>query len=67
MAKMEDVLETYALPYDPGIPMICMDEKPCQLLEHHLTPLPMEQGRARKEDFDMCAVAVAAFLYSPNH
>ena len=29
---MEDVLETYALPYDPEIPLICMDEQPCQLL-----------------------------------
>ncbi len=49
---MEDVLETYALPYDPEIPLICMDEKPYQLLEHHLKPLPMKPGSVRKEDFE---------------
>lgn len=52
VAKMEDVLETYALPYDPEIPLICMDEKPYQLLEHHLKPLPMRQGQPRIEDFE---------------
>lgn len=49
---MEDILETYALPYDPEIPMVCMDEKPYQLLDHYLKPLPMKQGSARKEDFE---------------
>lgn len=49
---MEDILETYALPYDPEIPLICMDEKPYQLLDHHLKPLPMKPGQPRKEDFE---------------
>lgn len=26
VARMKDVLETYALPYNPEIPLICMDE-----------------------------------------
>ncbi len=32
VAKMEDVLEVYARPYDPKRPVICMDEKPMQFL-----------------------------------
>jgi hypothetical protein len=30
-ASMEDVLETYALPYDAAYPVVCMDEQPVQL------------------------------------
>ena len=29
---MEDVLEVYLRPYDKDFPVVCMDEKPCQLL-----------------------------------
>ena len=32
VAKMEDVLEVYSRPYDQSRPVICMDEKPLQLL-----------------------------------
>lgn len=32
VANMEDVLTIYEKPYDPDIPVICMDEKPVQLL-----------------------------------
>jgi hypothetical protein len=33
-ARMEDVLALYARPYDPARPVVCMDEKPYQLLDH---------------------------------
>ncbi len=52
VARMEDILETYALPYDPDIPLICMDEQPCQLLEHLLEPIPMKSGRVLREDHE---------------
>lgn len=29
---MEDVLDIYELPYNPNVPVVCMDEKPYQLL-----------------------------------
>lgn len=32
VARMEEILDAYCLPYDPAIPLICMDEKPVQLL-----------------------------------
>lgn len=49
---MEDVLETYALPYDPKIPLICMDEQPIQLLDHSRPPHPMKAGQVLREDYE---------------
>jgi hypothetical protein len=49
---MEDVLSVYARPYDEDRPVICMDEKPYQLLKHAREPLPIEQGKPLREDFE---------------
>lgn len=51
VARMEDVLETYALPYDPEIPLICMDEQPIQILEDSRPSEPMKAGQVRREDY----------------
>ncbi len=51
VAKMEDVLQVYARPYDPQRPVICMDEKPYQLLDEQIMPIPMsETNHVKKED-----------------
>lgn len=34
VACMEDVQDVYELPYDPMRPVVCMDEKPYQLLDN---------------------------------
>jgi hypothetical protein len=47
---MEDVLDVYARPHDAGVPVVCMDEKPYQLLAHARDPVPAAPGRDRKED-----------------
>jgi hypothetical protein len=47
---MEDVLAVYARPHDPRRPVVCMDEKPYQLLGQLREPIPAEPGRDRKED-----------------
>ncbi len=47
---MEDILAVYARPYDPGCPVVCMDEKPYQLLGHVREPVPALPGRDRLED-----------------
>nr|WP_156830163.1 IS630 family transposase [Paenibacillus sp. HW567] len=52
VARMEDVLETYALPYDFEIPLICMDEQPVQLLDHTRPPEKMKPGKVRREDYE---------------
>ena len=47
---MEDVLAVYARPHDPRRPVVCMDEKPYQLLGQVRDPIPAEPGHDRKED-----------------
>jgi len=47
---MEDVLDVYTRPYDPEVPVVCMDEKPYQLLAHARPAVPAEPGRDRRED-----------------
>jgi hypothetical protein len=47
---MEDVLDVYARPRDPAVPVVCMDEKPYQLLGHSRDPIPVAPGRDRRED-----------------
>jgi len=49
---MEDVLAVYARPYDKNRPVICMDEKPFQLLCDRREPLPMKQGVLLREDYE---------------
>ena len=49
---MEDILEIYALPYDPEIPMVCMDEQPYQLLGEERQPIPMQPGQPLREDYE---------------
>ena len=44
VACMEDVLDVYELPYNPIRPVVCMDEKPYQLLGDVREPLPMRPG-----------------------
>jgi hypothetical protein len=52
VARMEDILDLYCLPYDPLYPVICMDEKPYQLLDNVLTPIEMKPGSPKKEDYE---------------
>jgi len=47
---MEDVLAVYARPYNPDLPVVCMDEKPYQLLDDVRKPLPMRSGSTEKVD-----------------
>jgi hypothetical protein len=47
---MEDVLDVYARSHDPALPVVCMDEKPYQLLGHARDPIPAAPGHDRKED-----------------
>ena len=47
---MEDILSVYARIYDPMRPVVCMDEKPYQLLAHARDPVPAVPGRDLRED-----------------
>ena len=62
--RMEEVLDLYEQPYDPQRPLICFDERPCQLLEDVVAPLPMEPGKPQREDYEYhrqgtCCIFVA--------
>lgn len=42
-SHMEDVLKVYSRPYDESRPVICMDEKPFQLLDDRIEQIPMSK------------------------
>lgn len=50
--RMEDVLQVYSWQYDPKEPVLCLDEKSVQLLEHSRSPIPMAPGRIAKVDHE---------------
>jgi len=50
VACMEDILDVYELPYSPMYPVVCMDEKPYQLLDNIREPLPARPGNTQKVD-----------------
>ena len=47
-ASMEEVLETYARPYDAAHPVICMDEQPVQLTKETRVPVPATREHSRR-------------------
>lgn len=49
---MEDVLDLYEKSYDPKHPVICFDERPCQLIGDALMPIPMKSGSPKREHYE---------------
>ena len=47
---MEAVLDLYEEPYDSKRPVICFDERPCQLLADVRDPLPIAPGKVERFD-----------------
>jgi hypothetical protein len=52
VACMENVLETYAQPYDAQFPVLCMDEQPVQLLKETRVPIAATKKHARRVDYE---------------
>jgi len=52
VACMEDVLETYAIAYDPQRPVLCMDEQPVQLLKETRVSIPATQDHGKRVDYE---------------
>jgi hypothetical protein len=48
--RMEEILDLYEEPYDPNRPVVCFDERPCQLLAEVRDPLPIAPGKAKRFD-----------------
>jgi transposase len=47
---MEDVLELYEEPFDPLKPLVCFDERPCQLISEKRSPLPARSQKSQRYD-----------------
>jgi len=52
VANMEEVLETYAQPYDKRFPVMCMDEQPVQLLKETRVPIAATKSHPRRVDYE---------------
>lgn len=52
VAHMEEVLETYAKPYDSAFPVLCMDEQPIQLLKETRSSIPATAKHAKRVDYE---------------
>lgn len=66
---MEDVLDVYKRPYDPGRPVVCMDEMPRQLIGEIRTPVSARRGQAKRIDYEYVrkGTADAFMFFSPLH
>ena len=56
ISRMENVLEIYEKPYDPKEPVVCLDEKPVQLLS---SPRPEILGKIIRQDYEYQREGVA--------
>lgn len=49
---MEAILDLYAKPYDPLHPAVCFDEKSVELHLDVRTPLPLQPGKPKRQDYE---------------
>jgi DDE superfamily endonuclease len=49
---MEDILDLYAEPDQPAFPVICFDEVPYQLVSETKEPLPVQNGKPLRYDYE---------------
>jgi hypothetical protein len=59
VAAMENVIETYEIPHDPGVPVVAMDEQPQQLYKDVREPIPATKSHARRPDDEYERAGVA--------
>ncbi len=62
LARLEQILALYALPYDPAYPVICFDERPCFLIGDTLAPRPLRQGAIAKQHYEYEKLGSCALL-----
>jgi hypothetical protein len=62
LARMEDVLHLYSLPYNNARPVLCYDEMPVQLLGEVVAPLPLEKGKPARFDYQYRRAGTANIL-----
>ena len=62
VAAMENVLETYGKPYDPQVPVLCMDGQPVQLQKETRVPMPATTDHPRRVDYEYERAGTAAIF-----
>lgn len=72
ITRMEAVLDIYELPYNPEVPVVCVDEKPVVLHADARAAIPMSEGKPKQVDYEyvrkgtanvFCAVEPKAGVY----
>ena len=66
VANMEDILELYRQPFNPSVPVICMDEQPVQLIEETRNPIQTAPYQPQRYDYEYKRNGTAKFLCLPN-
>jgi len=61
---MEKILDLYEQPYNVRRPVVCFDERPCQLIDDVVVPLPMKPGASKRQDYHykrngVCSIFIA--------
>jgi len=62
VAAMENVLETYHLPYDEEIPVVVMDEQPVQLFKEVRQPIAATRHHPKRVDYEYKRAGVATIF-----
>lgn len=64
VACMEEVLDVYERPYDPEVPVVCMDEQPVQLTREIRTPIRATANHPKRVDYEYERAGTASlFLF----
>lgn len=50
--RMYRILDLYEEKYNSKYPVVCIDEKSCQLLEEARSPIPLKAGSTAKHDYE---------------
>jgi hypothetical protein len=62
---MEEVLKTYEQPYNPKIPVVCMDEQPVQLTKEVREPIDETSEHPKRIDYEYERAGTASiFLFT---
>jgi DDE superfamily endonuclease len=62
LARLEDVLHLYSQPVEESRPLVCFDEKPVQLLGDVVAPLPLQEGKIARQDYEYERCGTASLL-----
>jgi hypothetical protein len=62
LARLEQILNLYAQPYNAAYPVVCFDERPCFLIGDRLLPRAMRKGEIAKQHCEYEKLGSACLL-----